>query len=285
MAKNKAKKEAAPRRQCFVIAPIGDMDSAARRQTDGLLRAVIAPVLSEHGFDVFAAHQMSDPGSITAQVIKLLLETDLVVADLTDLNPNVMYELAVRHAAEKPVIVLAPRTQKLPFDIYVERMIPYSTDMMGVEELKEALDKMVPKALSDKRPDNPISRSVGESLLRKQLSDLANKQGSDSDKIFEQVATLIMLRLDRLENKISGPLPTVTQPQRLKYPPPPRQRPIDPTEANLLNQFVHHPGFAEALKKTFPSQDVTLGNLDLFVLNLNDAERIYFFDRMSTLLK
>ncbi|MDA1664871.1 hypothetical protein PDK09_05120 [Bacillus cereus] len=149
---------------CFIITPIGEDRSEIRRAADGVIDAVIIPELEKIGFhreNVDVAHRMPNPGSINQQVIKKILESDLAIANLTTLNPNVMYELAIRHAVRKPVIQICQKgTNKLPFDITEERTIFYNDDMSGVIELGEDLRRMLPVALNDEEPDNPIYRVV-----------------------------------------------------------------------------------------------------------------------------
>ena len=151
---------------CFIISPLGSDESETRRKADGLINSVIKPILTEVGYNVVAPHEIDTPGSITRQVIKHLLEDELVIANLTELNPNVMYELAVRHAKRLPVICLVERGTKLPFDIATERTIFYDNDMAGVELLKPKLQKAITESMVEKEPDNPIYRVVSDSIMR-----------------------------------------------------------------------------------------------------------------------
>ena len=177
-------------KSCFIISPLGLDDSETRRKADGLISSVIKPILTAAGFKVIAPHEIDTPGSITRQVIQHLLEDELVVANLTELNPNVMYELAVRHAKRLPVICLVEKGTKLPFDIATERTIFYENDMAGVEILKPKLSKAIKEALDEQEPDNPIYRVVSDSIMR----EVAAKDDAQS---------YILKKLDELSFQIN----------------------------------------------------------------------------------
>lgn len=109
---------------CFVISPIGKPGSVGRKRADQILKHVIEPVATECGYgEVTRADKISDPGMISRQIIERLLEADMVVADLTDHNPSVFYEVAVRHAFRKPLVQLTEADQVIPFDVADVRTI------------------------------------------------------------------------------------------------------------------------------------------------------------------
>jgi hypothetical protein len=184
-------------KRCFVIGPIGSDDSDERRKTNGLIRGVIRPVLEQLDCECEAAHEIDHAGNITDQIVKKLLEDDLVIAILTGLNPNVMYELAIRHAKRLPVLAIAEQSTKLPFDIAAERTIFYVDDLLGGEELKESLRKKVPLALEDTLPKNPIYRVVEATVMQQ----VATK---DVDKYIIESINNLSLRIDALKKNESN---------------------------------------------------------------------------------
>lgn len=151
----------------FIIARIGDAGSPERRRIDGLLKALFEPVLKNLGFKPLPSHRIAEPGSINRQIIEHLLNDNLVICDLTFNNPNVMYELAVRHAVQKPVVTIAEEGTPVPFDVFDQRTDTFVNDPYGIEEFKPRLEEIIKAALKQEERDNPISRVVGyKSIVR-----------------------------------------------------------------------------------------------------------------------
>lgn len=102
---------------CFVVSPIGEAASDARRHADLVLNHLIGPAVEELGLRPVRADTISRPGMITNQVMEHLVRAKLVIADLSFANPNVYYELAVRHAARRPAVQITRSSDRLPFDV------------------------------------------------------------------------------------------------------------------------------------------------------------------------
>jgi hypothetical protein len=129
---------------CFAATPIGAEGTDVRKRSDAILDHVIVEVLQPMGYTVTRADKLSQPGSITSQVISHLVTSDLAIFDLAGHNPNVFYELGIRHAADKPYIQLDDGALPLPFDITVFRTIIFDYhDLNSVAQAKQQLQEMV----------------------------------------------------------------------------------------------------------------------------------------------
>ena len=138
----------------FVVSQIGAKGSPERKLADDWLSSIVEPVCRKAGILPVRADKISAPGRIDAQISKHLLDAVVVIADLTGLNPNVMYEVGVRHALELPVVHMAAEGQGLPFDFHTIRTLFYdpSFHIGSVEKTKLELAKSVTASI--KEPSN-----------------------------------------------------------------------------------------------------------------------------------
>lgn len=112
----------------FVAMPFGTKPDASGKEIDfnKVFDDLIKPALKDAGLDVFRADKEQRAGDIRTDMFQELLMADLVLADLSIDNPNVWYEVGVRHAlrARGVVLIQGPRPTQ-PFDIYTDRKLNY----------------------------------------------------------------------------------------------------------------------------------------------------------------
>lgn len=107
----------------FVAMPFGCKQGI---DFDAVYAELVRPALESAGFRVFRADEETRAGDIRADMFQELLVADLVVAELTLDNPNVWYELGVRHALRaRGVLLLQSERSYQPFDIYTDRKLRY----------------------------------------------------------------------------------------------------------------------------------------------------------------
>lgn len=178
---NVSGENAVQERRCFIITPIGNENSDTYRKAKGVIESVIKPILQERGFeDIKPSYEINISGMINTQIINRIIEDDLVIANLTGNNPNVMYELCLRHVVAKPIIHICENGTILPFDIKDNRTIFYTNDMLGVEELKAAMMKYIDEIVYDEEyVDNPIYTAYRFGRLLKET------QGTETNEILK----------------------------------------------------------------------------------------------------
>jgi hypothetical protein len=147
---------------CFYITPIGEDGSEQRKHSDLFLGSIVEPALESLGLTVVRADAIDKPGTITRQIMEYLLRSRLVIADLSFQNPNVFYELAIRHAARLPVVQLIRSGDRLPFDVQQMRTIRIDTSdiytlVPRIDTYRSEVASQVRRALDDPESvDNPI---------------------------------------------------------------------------------------------------------------------------------
>lgn len=103
--------------RCFVAMPFKEREEHHPKGFfDEVLRSLIAPAGRDAGFAVFTANR-DGSDVIQATIVNQLLDADLVIADLTENNPNVLFELGLRIAEERPVAIIRAKGTPPIFDV------------------------------------------------------------------------------------------------------------------------------------------------------------------------
>jgi hypothetical protein len=166
-----------------------------RIHADWLLEGVIEPVfVSFPDFRVERSDRLPQPGMIDAQVISKLISADLVIADLSFLNPNAFYEIGIRHVLQNPIIHMQRIEDRIPFDVSLYRAIRFSllrhSDLVAA---RAALSQAVSAVLdADYQIDNPVTEVRG----RMKLVEHATQE----EKVLLNQLSAMERRLASLEN-------------------------------------------------------------------------------------
>jgi hypothetical protein len=104
-------------RTCFVIMPFSSTASCTCEEWTEIFEHVLKPAVEGSGLDYECRRSEATRGNVVAAIIRDLDDAHVVMADLTDRNANVFYELGVRHALRNRTIILAQKREDIPFDL------------------------------------------------------------------------------------------------------------------------------------------------------------------------
>ena len=152
---------------CFVLMPFGKKPGAACMTIDfdAVYRDLIAPAIQEAGLELLRADEEQTGGIIHKPMFERLILCEFAVADLTNANANVFYELGLRHAVRpaSTVLIFAEGAGQLPFDVAPLRAIPYKLGPDG-KPAKAAADSAAIaerlKAAKAMPTDSPVFQLV-----------------------------------------------------------------------------------------------------------------------------
>jgi hypothetical protein len=119
-------------------------------------RDAIRPLVMEIGYEPLRVDELSGPGIILNDIWNNITESSVVIAEVSEANPNVYYEVGVAHALRKPTVLLAQRGTKLPFDLGPHRCIVYDNSIPGRARLLDALRSSLISLLGI-----PVKRAAG----------------------------------------------------------------------------------------------------------------------------
>src|SRR5688572_20012011 len=93
-------------KDCFIIMPIGDTDGYDAGHFTHVYSDIIKPAVSKTEFTPRRADEVTETNFIHLDILTKLIEAPMAICDLSSRNPNVLFELGIRQAFDKPVVLI-----------------------------------------------------------------------------------------------------------------------------------------------------------------------------------
>jgi hypothetical protein len=167
-------------KKCFVIMPFGEKKDLDGNPInfDKIYKDFIKDAVTELGIECIRCDEIAETGWIHSKMFKHIFEADVAVVDITSLNPNVFYELGIRHALNKSVTVLIRKTgTPTPFNIQDFQILEYNPE--NVESILSGKDKIcefIKNGLASRNVDSPVYEVLGDLTVEIKPKKLTKKE-------------------------------------------------------------------------------------------------------------
>lgn len=141
--------DANKRKDCFIIMPIADTDGYPQGHFKHVYENIVGPACELSGYNAVRADDVKATNLIHLDILKKLIEAPVSICDLSSRNPNVLFELGIRQAFDRPVVLIQEIGTPKIFDIAPLRYLEYSKEMKyhdvlkSQRELKDAIEATV----------------------------------------------------------------------------------------------------------------------------------------------
>jgi hypothetical protein len=146
-------------KECFVIMPFSDNDNPSDNRWDDLFENNLKPAVEDANLGYKCVRSLNPHGNFMHDIVNHLASAEVVIAVLTELRPNVMYELGVRNALRRRTIMITEKGSMIPTDLSAFIASHYSVETkQGRDELTKVIQERL-AILDSKEPesDSPVS--------------------------------------------------------------------------------------------------------------------------------
>ncbi|WP_073087673.1 hypothetical protein [Winogradskyella jejuensis] len=197
--------------------PISDNVDYPEGHFSRVYQHLIKPACEQANYEPLRADDVKKTNYIAIDVVRRIIESDMVICDLSSQNPNVLYELGIRQAFDKPVVLIKDSKTKRIFDIQGFRDFEYD-ETLRVDSVQEDIKKLTEIIYSTTKNEIEDVNSLVSLLSIKSASLGESKEISPESKLILNSLSEIEKRLSSMED-----LAEMVQRPRFTVPPPPRE--------------------------------------------------------------
>lgn len=192
---------------CFVIMPFNP-------NFNNIYGTLIKPVAEKFGLTVLRADDIYSPGSITEQIRTAIQQARLCIADVSDKNPNVLYEVGIAHSLGKPTVLLTKQMNDIPFDLKSMRVVGY--DPYSPETAELALEHSIQQVLGEDRFDE-AQRLIESGMHRAAVAMLGVLLEHSFRRLITKYNDVLSKKSTRRQLGLGQALRLLTQAEVIRY--------------------------------------------------------------------
>lgn len=134
-------KDKTTEKRCFVMMPFSDQGDYPKGHFTKVYEQIFAPAIIKAGYKPYRVDENTISDSIINKIFEGVQNCEMALCDLSNRNPNVLYELGLRQAYNKPVVLVKDEKTENIFDVSVISTVPYSSNRL-YENVVEAQEKI-----------------------------------------------------------------------------------------------------------------------------------------------
>ena len=185
---------------CFVIMPNSAPKGYQETHFDKIYQYILSPAIEQAGFEPYRADEGCSSDGIPTHILEKLMFSPMAICDLSAHNPNVLYELGIRHMFKLPVALVQEMNTPRIFDISNIRTYSYDQDRHA-ENIQRDVEN-ISRAIQDTYADQSYSSTVSQfSRVEKYVRELSLKS-----KYFIESQSANVYQLERAIHTIRGDL-------------------------------------------------------------------------------
>lgn len=173
--------------ECFVIMPIGNQVGYEEGHFKHVYNDIFKKAIEDAGFKPYRADDSKSSSVIHIDIIKKLIDAPMAICDLSAKNPNVMYELGIRQAFDKPVVLVGDSNPGDIFDIGNINTYQYRKSLVYREVLEDqkAIQKMLKETFNSKQDGTSCNSLI--SLIKINAATINTSAGIDEKDMIKMI--------------------------------------------------------------------------------------------------
>ena len=186
------------KKRCFVIMPFSETSSTDEQKWAEIFEHIIKPAIEESGVGYECKRYGFGRANIVKDILEEINRAQVLIADLTDNNPNVLWELGVRHTLSKRTILIAQDKKFLPSDLkdYPIVLYKYKQTPAEVDKFKDDIKRKLEDIETDpEKPDSPVA----DFLQLKNIDILAYEKSAHLRKL-DALLSEISFNINEIKN-------------------------------------------------------------------------------------